>query len=227
MATAGSGDREGSSIYDQDMSSLPPGLASARRPIAIVGLALVGLAIVGALAYSFQDVGNGCGSGWAAARKPLPSPLLTPAEVEAIRRDKRNPYEAGVEKARPIRECRTAGAKRLTSAGIGAGLVLLPVGAVLGYLYWPRREELVEEYYVEEPRVERVQRFEPPPAWGGRSSFGTTQTLEADQVDTDEVEDEVEEEDDVEVEDAYQPPPPPAAGPSDDSGWGEWRKPRP
>lgn len=201
--------------------SLPPGLASSRRPIGIACAAVAAVAIVGALVYSLSDVGNGCGSGWAAARKPLPSPLLTPAEIEAIQREKRNPYEAGVEKARPIRECRSAGAKRLTSAGVGAGLILLPVGALFGYLYWPRREELVDEYYVEEPVVERVQRFEPPRSWGGGSRFGTTQTLEASEVDDRE---------DEEVADTYErpapPPPPPTTGLSDSSGWGEWRKPR-
>ena len=123
---------------------LPPGLAEARRTIAIICAAVGLLALIGGVAYSFQETGDGCGSGWSAARKPLPSPLLTPQEIEAIQRERRNPYEAGIEKARPIRECRSAGARRLITAALGAGAILLPVGAVLGYLYWPRREELVD-----------------------------------------------------------------------------------
>lgn len=131
--------------------ALPPGVAEARRLITIVGAALAAMAVVGALVYSFQATGNGCGSGWAAARKPLPSPLLGPADLEMIKRDRRNPYEVGIEKARPTRECRSAGAKRLITAGVGSGLVLLPVGGVLAFLYWPRREDMVIEEYHEEP----------------------------------------------------------------------------
>jgi hypothetical protein len=129
---------------------LPPGVAAARRPITVICAAVAAVALLGALAYSFQATGNGCGSGWAAARKPLPSPLLTPEEVEAIKRDKRNPYEAGIEKARPTVECRSAGNRRLITAGVGGGLLLLPAGAAMAVLYWPRRQELTEVVEVEE-----------------------------------------------------------------------------
>jgi len=124
--------------------SLPPGLAAARTPITAVCAALAALAIVGALAYSFQETGNGCGSGWAASRKPLPDPLLTPEEQATIQREKRNPYEASVAKAKPINDCRRAGNRRLIKAGVGGGLVLLPAAAILAFLYWPRREELTD-----------------------------------------------------------------------------------
>jgi hypothetical protein len=125
--------------------SLAPGLAGARRSITIAGLALCLVAILAAVVYSFQETGNNCGSGWAAARKPLPSPLLTEEDKARIERERLQPYEFGVAKARPIRECRSAGARRLIQAGAGAALILLPVGAALAYLNWPRREEL-EEY---------------------------------------------------------------------------------
>ncbi len=131
------------SIYDQPME-LPPGLIAARRLITIVCAVLVVLALGGAIAFSLGDVGNGCGSGWEAARKPLPSPLLTPAEIDAIQQAKRNPYEAGIEKARPIRECRSAGSSRLIRSGLGAALVLVPVGALLALLHWPRRHDADE-----------------------------------------------------------------------------------
>jgi hypothetical protein len=120
---------------------LPPGLVAARRLIAAICAVLAVLAVGGAIAYSLGDVGNGCGSGWEAARKPLPSPLLSPAEIDAIQKAKRNPYEAGIEKARPIRACRSAGSSRLIRSGLGAALVLLPVGAILALLYWPKRSE--------------------------------------------------------------------------------------
>lgn len=122
--------------------ALQPGLAAARRTIALVcaGLALV--AVIGAVVYASGPAGGGCGGGFAAARKPLPDPLLTPAEVEAIRVEKRNPFTARSEKARPVQECRRAGERRIINGGIGASLILLPVLGVLGFLYWPRRDEL-------------------------------------------------------------------------------------
>lgn len=144
---------------------LPPGLAAVRRPIAIVCAALGLIALVGAVAYTFQSTGNDCGSGWAAATKPVPSPLLTPEEEAAIIREKRNPYEAGIEKARPIRECRSAGARRLITAGIGGGLVLLPVGALLAYLYWPQRQSAALIDLSEDDR-------EPAPAPSERRGWG-------------------------------------------------------
>lgn len=122
------------------------------------------LALAGAVAYSLQETGNGCGSGWAAARKPLPSPLLTQEEIAAIERDKRNPYEAGVAKARPIRECRSAGSSRLIRAGLGGALILVPVGAVLAFLYWPRRENLVDVIDISDG----PGGTEPAPQSGGR-----------------------------------------------------------
>jgi len=121
---------------------------AARRLIAIVCAALVVLAVVGALVYSFQPTGNGCGSGWAAARKPIPSPLLTEEEKQLIARDRLQPYEFGLAKQLPIEECRRAGSRRLISAGLGALVVLIPAGAILAFLYWPRREDLVDEYEV-------------------------------------------------------------------------------
>ena len=124
---------------------LSPGLAASRRMIAIVCAAVALVAVGGALAYSLSgDVGNGCGSGWAAARKPLPSPLLTEEDKARIQRERLQPYEFGVAKQKPIEECRRKGASRLISAGLGASLILLPVGGILGFLYWPRREELID-----------------------------------------------------------------------------------
>ena len=120
---------------------LPPGVAAARRLIAIVGAVLVIVAVGGALAYASQDTPNGCGSGWSAARTPIPSPLLTPAEIDAIQKAKRNPYEAASEKAKPFEACRRAGSSRLIRAGLGGALVVLPVAGILTFLYWPRREE--------------------------------------------------------------------------------------
>jgi hypothetical protein len=124
--------------------ALSPGVASSRRVIAIAGAALVLLAVVGAVVYASGDVGNGCGSGWAASRTTIPSPLLTDAEKEALKKSKSNPYEAASQKARPYEACRRAGNHRLIQAGLGAGLVLLAVGGLLGFLYWPRREELTD-----------------------------------------------------------------------------------
>ncbi len=141
-------------IYDQPME-LPPGLIAARRLITIICAVLAVLAVGGAIAYSLGDVGNGCGSGWEAARKPLPEPLLTPAEIDAIQQAKRNPYEAGIEKARPIRACRSAGSSRLIKAGVGALLILLPVGALLAVLYWPRRHDSDEVADVSGPAPTR------------------------------------------------------------------------
>jgi hypothetical protein len=187
---------------------LPPGLAAARRPITIVCAALAAVAVLAALAFSFQGVGNGCGSGWAAARKPLPDPLLTPQEVETIVREKQNPYEVSVAKAKPIRECRSAGAKRLITAGLGAGVILLPVGALLGYIYYPRREELTD---VIDITYEQDMRYQPPPRARPTRYAGPVSHDEED------VEDEEEQ---VEREDL------PGWSPSDSSGWGEWRKDR-
>lgn len=124
---------------------LPPGLAAARRLITIVCAALAVVTVVAALAYASGDVGNGCGSAWAAARKPLPDPLLTPAEVEEIKRTKGNPYVVSTAKARPIQACRRAGSKRLITGGLGAAAVLIPLCALLAFLHWPRREELTDE----------------------------------------------------------------------------------
>ncbi len=101
------------------------------------------MAVIGAVVYASGPAGGGCGSGFAAARTPFPDPLLTPAEVEAIRVEKRNPFTARSEKARPIQECRRAGERRIIKGGIGASLILLPVLGVLGFLYWPRRDERV------------------------------------------------------------------------------------
>ena len=141
-------------IYDQPME-LPPGLLAARRLIAIVCAVVAVLAIGGAVAYSLGEVGNSCGSGWAAARKPLPSPLLTPEEVAQIKREGRNEYEAGIAKAQPVRDCRSAGSSRLIRSGLGALLVLIPVGALLAALYWPRRNEPSEVVDLSEPTRSR------------------------------------------------------------------------
>lgn len=130
---------------------LSPGLAASRRLIAIVCAVVAVAAVVGAVAYAASPTGNDCGNGWQAATKPLPSPLLTPDEVERILRENLNRYEAGVAKARPIEECRRAGARRLITAGVGAGLVLLPVAGILAFLYWPRREDMVIDLDDDEP----------------------------------------------------------------------------
>ena len=143
-ANAAGGDKHLFRIYHSAMP-LSPGLAAARRMITVVCAVLALVAVGGALAYSLSgDVGNGCGSGWTAARKPLPSPLLTEADKERIQRERLQPYEFGVAKQRPIEECRRAGASRLIKAGLGAGLVLIPIGGLLAFLYWPRREEMVD-----------------------------------------------------------------------------------
>jgi len=126
--------------------ALPPGLAAARRPIAIVCAVLALVAVGGALAYASQDAGNGCGSGWKAYGTRAPSPLFTPAELQALKDSKRNPYEAASERSAPYNACRDAGSRRLIRAGLGASLILLPVAGILGYLFWPRREELVDDY---------------------------------------------------------------------------------
>jgi hypothetical protein len=125
--------------------ALSPAMAGSRRLLAIVGLALVLVAVVGALIYASGDVGNGCGSGWAASRKAIPSPLLTDAEKDALVKAKRNPYEAASEKQRPYLACRRAGNHRLVQAGLIGGLPLVAVGGLLGFLYWPRREDLSDE----------------------------------------------------------------------------------
>ncbi len=108
--------------------------------IACAAVAL--LAILGGVVYASLPTGNDCGSGWSAARKPLPSPLLTDAEKEQVTREKRNPYEAATEKARPVEECRRAGEKRLITAGLGSLLLLLPAAGVFifTFLYWPARD---------------------------------------------------------------------------------------
>jgi len=132
-------------IYDPVMS-LPPGLAQSRRPIAIVCAAFILVAVVGALVFASLDTGNGCGSGWSAVRKPFPSPVFTPQELAVLEKDRKiNRYQARLNKTRPVEQCRRAGAKRLITAGLGAGLVLLGAGGVVGYLYYPRREELATE----------------------------------------------------------------------------------
>ena len=121
---------------------LPQGSPAARRTAMIACGALALLAVIGGVAYASLPVGNDCGSGWAAARKPLPSPLLTPQDIERIRREKLNEYEVGAEKARPTEECRRAGEKRLITAGIGSLLILIPAAAVFifTFLYWPSRD---------------------------------------------------------------------------------------
>ena len=122
---------------------LPSGSPSARRTVTIAcaGVALV--AVIGAVVYASGSVGNSCGSAWAARTKPLPSPLLTQAEEEAVSRERRNPYEARVEKTRPIQECRRAGNRRLVTAGAGSLVLLLPALGVFIYafLYWPGQED--------------------------------------------------------------------------------------
>lgn len=121
----------------------PQGSPAARRTVSIVCAAVALVALLGGIAYASGSVGSGCGSGWTAARKPLPSPLLSEAEKEQITREKRNPYDAASEKARPIEECRRAGEKRLISAGVGSLILLLPAAGVFifTFLYWPRRED--------------------------------------------------------------------------------------
>jgi len=134
--------------------SLPPGLAQARRLIAIVCAAFILVAVVGALVFASLETGNGCGSGWSARTKPFPSPVFTPAELAILEKNRKiNRYQARLDKTRPIEECRRAGNKRLITAGLGGGLVLLCAGGVLGYLYWPRREDMTttDYYYAEEP----------------------------------------------------------------------------
>ncbi len=119
---------------------LPQGSPAARRTATIACAAVALLAVVGAIAYAALPVANDCGSGFSAARTPIPSPLLSAEDIKAIERDKRNPYEAATEKARPFQECRRAGEKRLIAAGIGGLLLLVPAGAVFifTFLYWPR-----------------------------------------------------------------------------------------
>ena len=142
---------------------MPP--VEGRRTIALACAALVAIALVGSIIFSLGDVGNGCGSGWAASRTALPEPLLTPQEQERIRKEKLNPYEFSVAKAKPVNDCRRAGGKRLVTAGAIFLLVLLPVGGGLGFLYWPRREELTDVYlYDDEP--------DPEPPTTKRSSWG-------------------------------------------------------
>jgi len=125
--------------------ALPPGLAAARRLIAIVGAVLALVAVGGALAYASQDTGKDCGSGWKAYGTRAPSPLFSPAELQALKESKRNRYEAAAERSAPYNACREAGSRRLIRAGEGAALILIPVGGVLAFLFWPRREELVDD----------------------------------------------------------------------------------
>ncbi len=155
-----------------------------RRIIALVCAAVALVAVVGAFVYGSGDTGSqgggvdpaaggvaiplvACGSGFAAARTKIPSPLLTPAETEKARIDK-NGYAVGVAKAKPYEDCRQAGASRLIKAGTGAGLVLLPIGALLGFLYWPRREEMVIDLHEpvappSRPFTPRGSGYSPPP----------------------------------------------------------------
>jgi len=149
--------------------ALPPGLAAARKVIAIVGAVLALLAIGGALAYASGDTPNGCGSGFKAYSTRAPSPLFSPAELQALKNSKRNPYEAASERSAPYEACRRAGSHRLIRAGLGALLILLPVGAILGFLYWPRREELDEPVVVvDEPSGEERVATERTTGWPGR-----------------------------------------------------------
>ena len=121
---------------------LPQGSPAARRTAMIACAAVALLAVLGGAAYASLPVGNDCGGGWSAARKQIPDPLLTDQEKAAIEREKRNPYEAFDEKARPFRECRRAGEKRLIAAGIGSLLLLVPAAGVFifTFLYWPSRD---------------------------------------------------------------------------------------
>lgn len=134
--------------------------------IALGCAALVAVTLVGVLIFSLGSVGNGCGNGWAASRKPLPEPLLTVEEQERIKAEKLNPYEFSVAKAKPINDCRRAGSKRLLTAGGVFLFVLLPVMTLLAYLYWPRRDELTDIYLYDDDEPDP----EPPPT--RRSSWG-------------------------------------------------------
>lgn len=120
-----------------------PGGPAGRRTISLICAVLAVLAIVGALAFAASPVGNGCGGGLSAYHKPFPSPLLTDAEKAEIKQSKRNPYEAALEKTKPVNECRRQGTKRLITAGLASLIVLLPVLVVVVYiyLYWPRHND--------------------------------------------------------------------------------------
>ena len=114
---------------------LPQGSPAARRTVSIVCAVVALVAVLGAVAYASLPTGDDCGSGLAAARKPLPDPLLSDAEKEQITRERRNPYEAAIQKARPIEQCRRAGEKRLITAGIGSLILLLPAAGVFIFTF--------------------------------------------------------------------------------------------
>ena len=160
-----------------------------RRTIALVCAVVALIALVGAFIYASGDIGSkgggadptakglavplvDCGGGFEAARTKIPSPLLTPAENELALANK-NAAAVGVAKARPYEDCRSAGANRLVKAGLGAGLILLPIGALLGFLYWPRREELVIDLADEPMAPSRSftprTADAPPPPWRSRA----------------------------------------------------------
>ena len=119
---------------------LPQGSPAARRTAMIACAAVALVAIVGAIAFAATPVGNDCGSGISAARKAIPSPLLTPEDEARISREKLNPYEYADAKAEPFKACRRAGEKRLITAGIGGSLLVVPAAAVFifTFLYWSR-----------------------------------------------------------------------------------------
>jgi len=149
--------------------SLPPGLAQVRRPIAIACAAVILVALAGALVFASLETGNGCGSGWAARGTPNPEPVFTPAEFAALEKDRKiNRYQARLDKIRPYEECRRAGDKRLITSGLGFSVVLLAAGGVLGYLYWPRREDMVEFIEYDEPDEEKAFVPKGNTGWPGR-----------------------------------------------------------
>ncbi|MEO5679018.1 MAG: hypothetical protein ABIS47_05040 [Acidimicrobiales bacterium] len=112
---------------------------STRRTVFIICAVVALVAVLGAFAYASGSVGNGCGSAFSASRKPIPSPLLSPQDVEKIKNEKLNPYEFGLAKSAPVRECRRAGEHRLITAGLGSlGLLLPALGVfIFSFLYWP------------------------------------------------------------------------------------------
>ena len=197
-----------------------------RRTIALACAVVVLVALVGAFVYASGDVGSkgggsdptaqglavplvDCGSGFEAASTKIPSPLLTPQENELARVNK-NAAAVGVAKAKPYEECREAGASRLIKAGVGAGLVLLPIGALLGFLYWPRREELVidlaDDAGPSRPFTPRSGGYTPTPRDGGYTP--TPRGGEAPTPTSDTSEEETEEQ-------------PTSRGGGD--AWGDWR----
>lgn len=162
---------------------IPPDMAANRRTITIASAAVAAVAVVGALAFSLLSVGNDCGNGFSAFRKPLPEELLSPDELAVIRRDKLSLYEARVAKAKPTEDCHRAGATRLIASGLGASLLLFPVAGVMGYFYLPRREDEDSGGYLRydepaEPRARSTRPTEQPtrPTQPARSTQSTPPT---------------------------------------------------